>query len=157
MLLWWDGIKISVTWTSWYASLACVIAWQISIPPKRLRWKGLTLPAHKWGSHLSAVNSFYRSLTLVFNCLGYKSKWKVARNDCKPLWEKWKSSKHKMMEIVWLTQCASRKICVIYLWVRLLERERLHLQLSPKKWVLQETAMSEMYWIIQVKTQHFYL
>lgn len=57
-------------------------------PPKRLRWKGLTLPAHKWGSHLSAVNSFYRSLTLVFNCLGYKSKWKVARNDCKPLWEK---------------------------------------------------------------------
>lgn len=58
MLLWWDGIKMSVTWASWYASLACVIAWKISIPPKRLQWKSLTLPACKWGSLLSAVGGF---------------------------------------------------------------------------------------------------
>lgn len=83
-------------------------------PPKRLQWEGLTLAACKWGSHLSAVSSFYPSLTLVFDCLGYKSEWKVTRNDCKSLWEKWKSYKPETMEIVWSTQCASRKICVIY-------------------------------------------
>lgn len=152
MLLWWDGIKMSVTWASWYASLACVIAWKISIPPKRLQWKSLTLPSCKWGSLLSAVGSFYRSLSLVCNCLGYKSKWEVTCNDCKSLWEKWKSNKPKTTKIVCSTPCASRKIWVIYLWVKLVEREHLHLQLSQEKLLLQKTTMSEVYWIIQLKT-----
>lgn len=154
MMLWWDAIKISVTWT--YASPACVTACQIS-PPKEITMEKPDLTCSLTGVALNCREQFlYQSNSPVFNCLGYKSKWKVTCNDCKSLWEKWKSNKYKMLKIIWSTKRASRKICVIYLWVTLFEREHLYLQLSQKKCILQ-IEMLEAYCTIQGKIKYFHL